>query len=112
MIASTDGKCDRPPRGEPIPCHDDQDGDDANAEHNRVNPAELAEQQIHTLEEIMATAGNAEQTGQLGHGDGQAGAGLEADENAVADQFDQNASLKAQEISASPATVKAARLAI
>ena len=79
---------------------------------DRVNPAELAEQQIHTLEEIVATASNAKQTRQLGHGDGQAGAGLEADEDAVADQFDQNAQPQGPGDQASPATVKAARLAI
>ena len=39
----------------------------------------------------MPAAGNAEQARQLGHHDGQAGAGLEPDEDAVADELDQRA---------------------
>ena len=53
--------------------------------------ADLPGEQEHPLEKVMTAAGDAKQARQLGHGDGQTRAGLEADENAVADQFHQRA---------------------
>ena len=92
--------------------HEQQDRDDADGEHQIVDLAELAGQQHGPLEEIVPAAGHAEQARQLGHGDGQPGAGLEADQDAVADQLHERAQPQQPGDQASAATVKAARLAI
>ena len=61
------------------------------ASTRQLHLAELPGKQQRPLEEIVPAAGHAEQARQLGHGDGQPGAGLEADEDAVADQLHQHA---------------------
>ena len=56
-----------------------------------MNLGELPGQQEGSFKEIVAAALHAEQAWQLGHGDGQAGAGLEAHQDAVADQLHERA---------------------
>ena len=55
-----------------------------------VSP-ELADEQQCPFKEIVSAAGNAEQARQLGHHDRQPGAGLEANQDTVADQAHEHA---------------------
>ena len=71
---------------------DDQpDRDDTDDENDVMHLAELPGKKHDPVKEIMAPACHAKQTWQLGHGDGQAGAGLEAHQDTVADQLHQRA---------------------
>ena len=56
-----------------------------------MNAADLSDKRDQAIEEITTAAGNAEQARQLRHNDGQPRTGLEADQNAVADQPHQQA---------------------
>ena len=71
--------------------HEQPDRDDADGENEEVRLAELPGKQQDPLEKIVPAARHAEQARQLGHGDGQSRAGLEAHEDAVADQLHQHA---------------------
>ena len=86
-----DPERDRLPGKHPVAKDDQPECDDADDENDVVRLAKLPKQQPDPVEKIVTAAGNTEQTGQLGRGDGQAGAGLEADENAVADQLHERA---------------------
>lgn len=57
-------------------------------------PSSLPDQLDDTIEEIVAAASDAEQARQLAHDDGEPRPGLEADQNAVADQPDEHAELE------------------
>ena len=82
---------DRLSRQQPLTVDDQQDRDDADGANQQLNLAELPGKQKNPFEKIVAAALHAEQAWQLGHGDGQAGAGLETHQDAVADQFYQRA---------------------
>ena len=59
----------------------------ADREHDELCLADLSGKQHRPLEKIVSAAGHAEQAWQLGHRDGQSRAGLEAHQDAVADQL-------------------------
>ena len=82
---------DRLPRQQALAEDEQQDRDDSDGQNEDLHLAELPGEQQRPLEKIVAAARHAEQAWQLGHGDGQAGAGLEADQDAVADQLHQDA---------------------
>jgi hypothetical protein len=84
-------QCDRLARQTLCAGKQQENGDNTDSNNDELRLADLRSQKPKPLEEIMATALHAKQTWQLGHGDGQARADLEADEDAVADQFDQHA---------------------
>ena len=67
--------------------HQQHDRDDADGKYEVVGLADLPGEQHGPLEKIMPAAGHANQARQLGHRDGEARAGLEADQDAVADQL-------------------------
>ena len=67
--------------------HQQHDRDDADGKYEVVGLADLPGEQHGPLEEIVSAAGHAKQARQLGHRDGQPRAGLEADQDAVADQL-------------------------
>ena len=64
---------------------------EADGKHEVMRLAELPGKQHGPFEKIVPAAGHAKQARQLGHGDGQPRAGLEAHEDAVADQLDEHA---------------------
>ncbi|MGC0388529.1 hypothetical protein ABIF91_000883 [Bradyrhizobium sp. USDA 241] len=66
----------------------------ADRQDEKVEISELTSQPQRAIEEIMPTARDAEQARQLAHDDGEPGAGLEADQYAVADQADEDAELE------------------
>ncbi len=67
------------------------DRDDADDENEVLHLTELPGQQKGPFEKVVAPALHAKKAWQLGHGNRQAGAGLEAHENTVADQLYQHA---------------------
>ena len=85
------GKPDRLARQKPLAEQQQQDRHKPDRQHDPVDAAELAGELDQAIEEIVPAAGDAEQARQLRHDDGQARAGLEADQNAVADQAHQHA---------------------
>ena len=85
------GKPNRSSRQEPCTKQQQRDRCKPDRQHDPVNAAELSDKRDQAIEEIMTAAGNAEQARQLRHDDGQPRAGLEADQDAVADQPHQHA---------------------
>jgi hypothetical protein len=61
------------------------------ARNEEIDLTELAGEFHRSFEEILTATGDAEEARQLGHDDGQPRAGLEADQDAIADQPHQNA---------------------
>ena len=82
---------DRFSRQQPFAKHDQPDRDDPDDENDVVHLTELPGQQPNPFKKVMTTACHAEKTWQLSHGDGQAGASLEAHKNTVADQLHERA---------------------
>ena len=78
-------------RQQPFADYDQPERDDADGKNEILHMAELPGQQKRALEKVVTAAFHAEQAWQLGHGYGQARAGLEAHKDAVADQFHQHA---------------------
>ena len=68
-----------------------RDRHEPDRQNDPMDIAELAEEPDQAIEEIVPTAGDPEEAGQLRHDDGEPGAGLEANQNAVADQAHQHA---------------------
>src|SRR4030095_10055295 len=75
-----------PPRKRPRAEQEQQDRHQPDRQHDPVDAVELPDQRDQAIEEIAPAAGNAKQTRQLRHDDGEPGASLEADQNAIADQ--------------------------
>ena len=86
-----DGESDRLSRQQPFAEQQEQERNGADRQDEQIDVAELTGEPDRAVEEIVAAAGNAEQARQLAHDDGESGAGLEADQNAVADQANENA---------------------
>ena len=84
-------KRDRSSRQQAFAEYDEHDRDDPDDENEVLHLTELPGQQESALEKVVAPAFHAKQARQLGHGDRQAGAGLETHKNAVADQLDEHA---------------------
>jgi hypothetical protein len=89
-----DRKCNDPERDRfsrqpALPEHEQHKGDNANGKHEMAHLAQLTGKQQGSLEEVVSAARGTDQARQLGHGDRQSGARLEADEDAVTDQLDQ-----------------------
>ena len=86
-----DPERDRLSRQQALAEHEQHDRDDADGKHEVMHLAELPGEQHRPLKKIVPAAGHAKQARQLGHGDGQPRAGLEAHEDAVADQLHERA---------------------
>ena len=69
--------------------HEQHDRGDTDCKHQVMGLAELPGKQHGPSEEIMPAARRANQARQLGHGDRQPRPGLEAYQDAVADQLDE-----------------------
>ena len=67
--------------------HDQRD--ETESQHGEIGIGELAEEDGDALEEEFPATFDAEQFGQLRHGDRQRRAGLEAEQNGFADEVDQ-----------------------
>ena len=73
------------------PQYEQSDRNNAYDENDVVHLAELPEQQPSPIKKIVPPACHAKKARQLRHGDGQAGASLEAHKNTVADQLHERA---------------------
>ena len=86
-----DAKRDRSSGQQSFAEYDQPDRDNPDGENDEcVWPICPANSQVRS-KKLCPPPGNAKKAWQLGHGDGQAGAGLEAHKNAVADQLDEHA---------------------
>ena len=81
-----DEQRDRPARQPFLAEQQQHDRDRADRKNEKLHLSELPDQHIDPLEEIVSATRHAEQTRKLRHGDGEAGADLEADQDRVADQ--------------------------
>ena len=82
------------PDQKPFAEEQEHDRRNSNCQYEQIDVADLTCKPDRPVEEVVAATGYAEQARQLAHYDCEPGPRLEADENAVADQTDENAELE------------------
>ncbi|MGY3422231.1 hypothetical protein ACVWZW_002706 [Bradyrhizobium sp. F1.13.4] len=89
-----DREPDRPSRQPPLSHQQERERDGSDRQNQPIDAAELAGELDGAIEEIVTASGDTEQARQLAHHDGKSRAGLEADQDTVAHQADENAELE------------------
>ena len=91
MASTTTSRRDRTVRQEPFAEHQYRQRREAQAEYDEIGLAELARERPDTFKEMVAASADTEKFRQLGHGDGQCRAGLETEQDRIADKGNQPA---------------------